>query len=106
MNGPFIRLGAPPLSRRDRQAASWGLAALLGAMFRGNAAYTAIAVAGFAGVPRSALLVCLLGLAGLGRGTGFAGIPGHLASAARQDQAVDISGLFNTRAWSARPLMM
>jgi predicted MFS family arabinose efflux permease len=60
------------------------------------AAYAAIAVTLLAGDTSGPLLICLLGVAGLGLGTGFAGMLGHLAAAAGTERAADISGLINT----------
>jgi predicted MFS family arabinose efflux permease len=83
----------PVLGRLPERARA--LAAPAGSLVLG-AAYSAIAIAGFAGDARGALLISLLGVAGLGLGTGFTGMLGHLAGEVRQDQAADISGLFNT----------
>jgi MFS family permease len=60
--------------------------------------YATIAVTRFAGDTGGALLVCLLTVAGLGLGTGFAGMLRHLVSAVGPDQAqaADISGMYNT----------
>ena len=38
----------------------------------------------------------LLGVAGLGLGTGFTGMLGHLTGSVTGEHAADISGLFNT----------
>jgi hypothetical protein len=42
------------------------------------------------------LLMTLLGVSGLGLGTGFTGMLGHLTSSVIARQAADVSGLFNT----------
>lgn len=60
------------------------------------AAYAAIAVTLLAGDTSGVLLICLLGVAGLGLGTSFAGMLGHLAAVAGTERAADISGLINT----------
>jgi MFS family permease len=60
------------------------------------AAYAAIAVSLFARDTSGLLLICLLGVAGLGLGAGFTGMLGHLAGSAGPDHAADISGLFGT----------
>ena len=63
-----------------------------------------ILAAGFAGLAASLragdtsgpLLMVLLGVAGLGLGTGFTGMLGHLTDSVTGEHAADISGLFNT----------
>ncbi len=63
-----------------------------------------ILAAGFAGLAASLragdtsgpLLMVLLGVAGLGLGTGFTGMLGHLTGSVTGEHAADISGLFNT----------
>jgi hypothetical protein len=42
------------------------------------------------------LLMTLLGVAGLGLGTAFTGMLSHLTSSVADEQAADLSGLFNT----------
>ena len=59
-------------------------------------AYAAIAVTLLAGQTSGALLICLLGVAGLGLGAGFTGMLGHLTATAGTERAADLSGLFNT----------
>ncbi len=63
-----------------------------------------IMVVGFAGLAASlhagdtsgTLLMALLGVAGLGLGTGFTGVLSHLTGSVTGEHAADISGLFNT----------
>jgi MFS family permease len=63
-----------------------------------------ILAAGFAGLAASlragdtsgTLLMVLLGVAGLGLGTGFTGVLSHLTGSVSAGHAADISGLFNT----------
>jgi predicted MFS family arabinose efflux permease len=63
-----------------------------------------ILAAGFAGLAASlragdtngALLMALLGVAGLGLGTGFTGVLSHLTGSVGEEHAADISGLFGT----------
>jgi predicted MFS family arabinose efflux permease len=60
------------------------------------AAYAAIGATLFTGDTSGALLICLLGVAGLGLGIAFTGMLGHLAAVGGTDRAADISGLLNT----------
>ena len=60
------------------------------------AAYLAIGVALSTGRPGDVVLVVLLGLGGLGLGTGFATLLGHLTAAVRTDYASQISGVITT----------
>jgi predicted MFS family arabinose efflux permease len=60
------------------------------------AGFAAIGLTLLAGVTSGVLLMALLGVAGLGLGTGFTGMLGHLISAVDGEHASDISGLFNT----------
>lgn len=63
-----------------------------------------ILAAGFAGLAAclltgdtsGTLLMILLGVAGLGLGTGFTGVLSHLTGSVSGEHAADISGLFNT----------
>jgi MFS family permease len=63
-----------------------------------------ILATGFAGLAASlragdtsgTLLMVLLGVAGLGLGTGFTGVLSHLTGSVSGEHAADISGLFNT----------
>jgi hypothetical protein len=60
------------------------------------AGFAAIGVSLFAGDTSGVLLMTLLGVAGLGLGTGFTGALGHLAGLVTGEHAADVSGLFNT----------
>lgn len=59
-------------------------------------AYLAISAAMFTGTPGDALLAGLLAVGGLGLGTGFATLIGHLTSAVPDRYAPDISGVATT----------
>jgi MFS family permease len=78
------------LPGRMRVAAAWAGALVLASGFAG------IGVALLAGQTSGALLMALLGVAGLGLGMGFTGMLGHLTGAVTADRAADVSGLFNT----------
>jgi MFS family permease len=58
--------------------------------------FAAIGVSLYAGQTSGVLLMTLLGVAGLGLGTGFTGMLSHLTSSVTAGQAADLSGLFNT----------
>jgi MFS family permease len=60
------------------------------------AGFAGLAVCLRAGDTSGALLMALLGVAGLGLGTGFTGVLGHLTGLVSGEHAADISGLFNT----------
>ena len=78
------------LPARARLAAAWAGAIVLASGFAG------IGVSLLAGETSGALLMTLLGVAGLGLGTGFTGMLGHLTGAVTAERAADVSGLFNT----------
>lgn len=78
------------LPARARTLAAWAGAVVLAAGF------AAIGVTLFAGQTGGALLMTLLGVAGLGLGMGFTGMLGHLTAAVTAERAADVSGLFNT----------
>jgi MFS family permease len=84
--GPFLGR----LSARARALAAPAGAVILAA---GYAALAASLLAGNTGI---VLLMTLLGVAGLGLGTCFAGMLSHLTSSVTGEHAADISGLFNT----------
>jgi MFS family permease len=60
------------------------------------AGFAALAASLYAGDTSGVLLMTLLGLAGLGLGTGFTGMLSHLTSSVTGEHAADLSGLFNT----------
>ena len=60
------------------------------------AGFAGLAVSLRAGDTSGMLLMALLGVAGLGLGTGFTGVLSHLTSSVSGDHAADISGLFGT----------
>jgi MFS family permease len=60
------------------------------------AGFAAIGVSLYAGNTSGALLMTLLGVAGLGLGIGFTGVLSHLTSSVTSDEAAALSGLFNT----------
>jgi hypothetical protein len=60
------------------------------------AGFAAIASILLIGDTNGALLMTLLGVSGLGLGTGFTGMLGHLTSSVTTEHAADVSGLFNT----------
>src|SRR5581483_1664467 len=60
------------------------------------AGFAAIGVTLLAGRTGGALLMCLLGVAGLGLGISYTGMLGHLTGAVTGEHAADVSGLFNT----------
>jgi hypothetical protein len=60
------------------------------------AGFAAIAATLYAGDTGGVALMTLLGVAGLGLGTAFAGILSHLTSSVTGEHAAAISGLFNT----------
>jgi predicted MFS family arabinose efflux permease len=71
------------------------LAAPAGCLILG-AAYLGISLSLFAGHHAEGLLVALLGVGGLGLGTAFSAILGHLTAAVTPRNAADISGVFTT----------
>jgi MFS family permease len=78
------------LSARARALAAPVGGVLLAAGFAG------IGVSLLAGDTSGALLMTLLGVAGLGLGTGFTGMLSHLTNSVTDSHAADVSGLFNT----------
>jgi hypothetical protein len=78
------------LGQRARALAAPAGAVLLAAGF------AAIGVSLLRRDTNGALLMTLLGVSGLGLGTGFTGMLGHLTSSVTARQAADVSGLFNT----------
>lgn len=60
------------------------------------AGFAAIGVSLYAGDTSGALLMTLLGVAGLGLGIGFTGMLSHLTGSVTSDEAAALSGLFNT----------
>jgi MFS family permease len=60
------------------------------------AGFAALAATLYAGDTSGALLMTLLGVAGLGLGTAFTGMLSHLTSSVPAEQAAGLSGLFNT----------
>jgi MFS family permease len=60
------------------------------------AGFAAIAVTLLTGDTSGALLMVLLGVAGLGLGTSFTGMLSHLTGSVTGEHAADVSGLFNT----------
>jgi MFS family permease len=78
------------LSARARELAAPAGAVILAAAFAGLAASLA------AGHTGGALLMAVLGVAGLGLGATFTGMLSHLTSSVTGERAAAISGLFNT----------
>jgi len=78
------------LPARARLVAAWAGAIVLASGFAG------IGVTLLAGETSGALLMTLLGVAGLGLGMGFTGMLGHLTGSVTAERAADVSGLFNT----------
>jgi predicted MFS family arabinose efflux permease len=83
----------PVLGRLPARARA--LAAPAGAMVLA-AGFAAIGAFQLAGQTSGALLMTLLGVAGLGLGMGFTGMLGHLTGSVTAERAADVSGLFNT----------
>jgi MFS family permease len=83
----------PVLSRFPARARA--LAAPAGSVILA-AGFAALAASLHAGDTSGALLMTLLGVAGLGLGTAFTGMLSHLTSSVTDEQAADLSGLFNT----------
>jgi predicted MFS family arabinose efflux permease len=83
----------PVLGRLPARARA--LAAPVGAVVLA-AGFAAIGVVQLAGQTSGALLMTLLGVAGLGLGMGFTGMLGHLTGSVTAERAADVSGLFNT----------
>ncbi|HEY7263040.1 MAG TPA: MFS transporter [Trebonia sp.] len=83
----------PVLGRLPARARA--LAAPAGAVVLA-AGFAAIGAVQLAGQTSGALLMTLLGVAGLGLGMGFTGMLGHLTGSVTAERAADVSGLFNT----------
>ena len=94
VSGPMLR-GVP--QRFSARISVFGFT-LLGAVF------LAIAAEGHFSVPQGAPLVALLGLGGLGMGTGFSSLIGHLTATVRLDVAPDLSGVVSTNSELASAL--
>jgi MFS family permease len=68
------------------------------------AGFASLAASLYSGDTSGALLMTLLGVAGLGLGTTFTGMLSHLTSSVTGEHASDLSGLFNTITRAGRVL--
>jgi MFS family permease len=86
-------IAGPVLGRASARVKSW--AAPVGSLIMG-AGFAGIAASLLAGHGDGAGLLILLGVGGLGYGTSFSGILGHLTGVVPRRYAPDLSGVFNT----------